>query len=793
MKRATNARLLAALMLLPLLAGAAAGAPPTPTAGSPHDPIAEVTAIAIAPDGNAAAATMGAPFFRGSGAQTTCAPTDFQVYNFSEGATYRGTFNSFPAQSGCREPLGRSHVAMSHTGLVIATLGRDHPQSNPLSNVLELTYHRIEAPRTWNTTVAPQVLTVVLPGTAVGLEVSADGNRVVVAGNDASGHYVRGYTYGGNALNLAFTYTNTGDATALASSADLGATVVASKVNESGVVRGGVFLIPFSEGRATHAYYDRTSANSTVRILGMSPDGTRYVAGGANGTLLAFENRGGLTVDPVRVATGEGNVTHLAVSGDGSRLAVATGRNLTHYDYSAAVPTRIWNYTAVGDGFTSLAYNRTGGLLFAGIVGLGAVGFGETNATPFWTIPGANTLVDVNQAGTRALVAQRAGGTTTTVSLLNLTRAIQAVYPGGAKESVPTPVVAGAPAAFELELTNTGAAPEQVVFDVQANVSESWTVSSPRPTLAAGETRRVEVLVTPRGSEPGDHTFNITARALTSEAKDNFTVTVRVQARVNVTLAYDGPRDVALLPGATATLLLGVKNEGNKDTAVGIRATQSLSKGENWNISVDPLSFTLPPNTITTARVTIRPPAEVSNGTANTVTFTLEGQDVSGTVNVTFRVNPQVGVSVEALGRARFVEPGRFVTYNVTVMNNGTLPRDYDVFHTVTSSDGRAWNVEYERGPYMLVPGASESIRVRVYAPADADNDDRATVVFTARSIPQLPNETAVESNVTLFANAAPIPTPTVTEEGPLGIPAPGAVLTTLLLAGIALRRRQSR
>ena len=96
-----------------------------------------------------------------------------------------------------------------------------------------------------------------------------------------------------------------------------------------------------------------------------------------------------------------------------------------------------------------------------------------------------------------------------------------------------------------------------------------------------------------------------------------------------------------------------------------------------------------------------------------------------------------------------------------------------------------------DASPHLLQPAASTTLAVKVFAPPDATPSDRVSVFILARSIPELQNETVVQSNLTLFANAvAPKPTTTT----PAGIAIPGFEVVAVVLAmaaSIVLRPRR--
>lgn len=786
-------RAVATLAILLLAALPAQAADPAKLSWSPHNPAAAVTDLALAAEGPVLVAPLGAPFPQPapSAAIPNTNPPDLFVYDVDGGVAYEGDDSR-----NAGNPLGRTHAAVNRTGEVVATLGQDVStvSASPTTPFLELTYLRVP-PGRWSGATPLEVSQPLGAGaTGVGLAVSADGNRVVVAGNSGANYFVRGYTFASGGLTRAFDVTAAGTVVALGASGTLDTVVATIRLNESGELHPAVLLIPFDDGRAVHTFHERTLGNVTLGAVAVARDGARFAVGGPNGTLLTFENRGALTPEPVRTAVGADAVANLAISGDGRRLLASSGTALQLFEFLQATPRALWSYTASGN-VTSVAANFTGGLLVAGVQSGGVVGFADVEAAPLWTVAGDARHVVLNDAGTTIAYAVVASGGQATVHALAVTRAFVFEFPGGSKTGPVGTATPQAPARFELILRNQGAAPETFVFEPSGGAAVDVTTDPASPTLRPGEVRRITVNATPDTGTPGDTTFNLTARALGTGAVENVTLTARLAPRVNVTLFYGEATELPASPGVPVSVRLGVRNDGNKDASVGIRATQSVTRGETWTLDVNPPSFNLAPATQTTVTVTLTPPLATPNGTANVVTFSLEGQDVSGTVAVTLRVNPSVSISVDAASRARFVEPGRNVTYNVTVLNNGTLPRLYELYADVTATGGKNWVADVTAEPFRLDAGANRTVQVRVYAPDDAVVSDRATIVVTGRTVPELANETPLTDNVTLFANAAPPVTPTPTQDdNGLGIPAPGLIPLTaaLLMAALVLRRRRS-
>lgn len=788
MSRAGRALLVAALTLATLAPAVHAGVP-EPRAWSPYDAVSTVNAVAIAAQGGVAAAALGpavttppppggVPPVPGPGAANV-AQSDLIIFQSDAGRVANGSSTS-------PSPLGRSHVAVSASGDAVASLGNQSRISTGASGILTLYYSRIGAGN-WSG-ATPVNDTEELAGRAVGLALSADGRRVAVLFQDGDSYTLRGYAFSGTGLDRAFEYVGRANATALAASSDLGRLVVSGRFpGPEGTTRGGLRMYAFAPAQTVEEHL-HAAVNGTLTAAAVSANGARVAAGTGGGDVLLFNVVGGRLGEPSTYAVGAGNVSRLAMSASGERVSAVANATLVHLDVSAGF-RQLWNATLAGN-VTSLALNRTGGVLLVATSGTGGgvYAYGDSSATPVWSINGAAAGVAVDAEGREVVYAQR-----TLVGMARLPRALVFELPGGANAAPAQTVAPGGVATFNLSVRNPGAAPETVRFQAPSEVDARFTFQPETLVVDPGASAPVTLTVAlgPRFGQA--RTFNVSAFAASSGLQDNVTLGVAVQARANVTLIVNDTELLAA-PGQTTSLLLGILNNGTRDAAVGLSVNQSVSVGPPWNLSVEQTSFIILPGTRTSVRVDVTPPADAANGTSSTLTFTLRGADGEDVQRVTLRINPRLDVSVDATGRVVFVEPGRTARYNVTVTNSGSLGREFEVLYEVAAGGERPWAIDIPIEPFPLGPGESRTVPVRVVAPADSTPDaDRLSLVVFARSVPAHANETPVSANLTLFANVE-APRPTTTTPGGSSIPAPGAILSTVAAAaaalGLSLRRR---
>ncbi|HUR67948.1 MAG TPA: hypothetical protein VM370_01785 [Candidatus Thermoplasmatota archaeon] len=794
MKRAL---ILAAILLLPLLPGADA-AGPEPRPWSAYNAVSDVVDLAMAADAGAIAAALGAssasatspnPAIPNPRAPAPCAqdpglpappPTvgacgDLAILEFETGFARNGSFLA-------PNPLGRTHVAVSRDGSAIASVGIDG--ATPTSRSLHLRYMRITPGTNW-TSGTPYERDVSLPATAVpvGLTLSDDGRRVALLAGEGTNYVLRGYAFG-STLDSAFEIRAPGTPRALATAGDMSRVLLAGQFPEGNFTYGGAFIVPFAQGEPLSSFFDRAANNTDVVSAALSRDGMTGVLGAADGRVHVFHE--GTLAAPMALKVGTGPVGNLTISEDGGRAAASTGMTLANLAIADA-PTIAWNATLTGQNVTGLAMNRTGGLLLAATSGTGGAvsAFDESDNAPLWSLPGDSRGVAIDSAGTRLAFAQRS-----TIGAARIPRALTMDLAGADKKVAPPQTIAlPGSHTFEVTVRNDGAATERVVF-ADGAPEVTLTTSPAQVSVRPGQIARVNLTVTVDQPLPGPRVFNVSARAVTSGIVDNVTLSIVPKPTLDVKLQLNDS-DVLAQPGAPAEILVTIVNNGTSDADVALRVDQTPSAAPDWGVQLSESAFQALRGTRTSVRVSVTPPPQVANGTSTLLKFTLQGTDIFDTATVTFRVNPDLKVDVNASGSTKFIEPGKRGFYNVTVTNTGSLPRAFLVFYTITETNGRSWAVDMQSETLRLEPNAKRVFPVAIIAPGDAQPTEHVSVVVSAKSIPEQANELVVQDNVTLsgVAVALKIPTPSTTPNG-LPFLAPGAIVAVTLFAAVLLRRR---
>lgn len=779
--------LLAVSLLLPL-SPLAAAAPPTPQPWPPHNAVSDARDVAIG--GLTVAAALAPPSTPTPG-QPSNTNADLAILDVENGFAKNGTQSGIVGQANV-VAYGRNFTAVSADGLTVVSVGLDPTQLNigSVANQppkVRLSFNKLSGATRWSPGAAEANGSVVLgEGIPIGLAVSENGARVVVATQLAGEMLVNAYTLGGSSLVQQFTYRAPGNVSAIAATPDLDTIAVAGQQPEGNDTHAALLTLPFSSGVPAQSHFDRTLNGSSFTSVGIARDGSRVVAGDARGQLHVAT--GGSMAQPLGLPGASGAVTGVLVAEDASRIAAIVGSSLVMLDGTTAPPAVLYNATHAA-GVTDFTGNRTLGLVVLAVNNTGLVGYGDLGAAPLWTLPGAYTRAAVSQDGGYVATAVRGN-----LSVLRVPRAISLQHEAGGDGAPAKPVKPQGSVTFPLTVRNDGAAVERVRFEFERELDLTLVADPPVVAVAPDQTARVNVTVTTGPLFAGTRSFNVTAVSLTSGIRDDATLTLQLRDIPDVRFLYNDSTDIAMKPGESRLVVLGVSNGGASDAAVGIRATQAVTKGSPWDVSLDPASLTMAPNSVTTVRVNVKAPEGAEDGTSNALHFTLEGANVSDDVTITFRINPTLGVTVDAAGRVKFVEPGGIAYYNVTITNTGSLPRRFEAFYDATPQGGKSWAIDMETSTFLLQPGASRTIPVRIFSPQDAAaNVDRVSVLVRARSFPEVANETLAEGNVTLFANAVePKPTTTTTPTGDT-IPGPAAGVVLFAIVAVALLHRRRR
>ncbi|HEX2022627.1 MAG TPA: hypothetical protein VHH36_07930 [Candidatus Thermoplasmatota archaeon] len=772
--------LLLAALALPLASDALA-APPEKAAWSPQALPQRVAAVAVARDAVTIAAALDAPAQPGQcasnplGGVPTTTP-QVQQYDLAIFTIDAGLRATDACQGQGVVPGGRTHVEASADGRTVVSIGyRTEVGGQP--NQLIVGYERTRGDDPF---LDPDVnKTYRVDGVPLGLAVSDDGKRILaMTQSDAVNFTVYGLFVEGDGLFLSFRKDIAGNGTAIAGSADLSRFVVGARVPVGNETHGAVQVYSFSPPLVL-AGRD-VGLGVSVNDVAMTGDGARYAAALTDGRVLAFAY--GAAGEPVSVSPAPGAAaTRVAYSPDGSRLAAGAGGVLATYDAAMA---SVWSATLPGPA-ASLSLNQTGAVVLASVnaSGGGVFAFGPTGAQ-FWSAPGAVPSAAINANATHLAYASG-----TQLVALRLPRGVSLEHPGGGDAGPARPVRPGEGTTFELTLRNNGSAPERVRLEGPRDLDVRVEFSPAVVDLAPDESVAILVNATPGQLVTGRRAFDVQAISLTSDRRDAATLEMELAAIVDVDLDVN-VTEASAFPGQETAILLTVVNSGTRDVSVSLRAQQQPSGSGPWQVRIDPDALTLAPRSRTTVRVAVTPPESAQNGSANAVTYFLEGVDVADQARITYRVNPTVGLDFKAVSSVKFIGPGEAQTFNVVVRNTGSLPRAFRAYYDFNETSGLSWGIQMPTEEFTLDAGANRTLAVRVTAPAAAKPQDALRLDVTAELLP-VGDEAPLSQKITLFANVIELPPTTVGEDGGGEIPGPGWALVALLAAVAALARRR--
>ena len=247
------------------------------------------------------------------------------------------------------------------------------------------------------------------------------------------------------------------------------------------------------------------------------------------------------------------------------------------------------------------------------------------------------------------------------------------------------------------------------VITLPGGLSADFIVSVTVPSLPAGSSDSVQVIVAPQGS--------------TLKATSILTTSVRA--------AYDFAMQANITqqngdPGASLAYMFSVTNTGSLSDTI----TFAIS-GHVWPAAVTPPTVaSLPSYSYTQVIVSTTIPLTALAGAQDVISFTAtsQGSLVTQAVALTTMANAQYGVSLSPASAQQTGRPGASVTYPVQVTNTGNIT---DIFAIAYSSN--VWPVSVPAVIAALPPRTATSFTVTVTLPVSTLTVSD-TVVLTATS-----------------------------------------------------------
>lgn len=568
---------------------------------------------------------------------------------------------------------------------------------------------------------------------------------------------------------------------------------------EDGESLGWVNLYDMSQDEGDEAVVERTIPRPRAGIVTSiaTTDGGQLYAGLFDGTVRWVRQQG--NDREVSVPTGQADPAHVDVGADGEPLFASAGNETARIATAEGSLATDWRTRVNG---TAEAAIVRAPHLFAVAETVNAL---DAEGDRAWEIT-AGPVVGVNATGLGAAVATEttSGAAAARTSMLEgrvLHRNLSLDQPE------PITVTPGGVARGNVTLTNTGAA---ILNLTPTARDEGLRVhATPSPVqLTPGQTRTLAFTVeADHAASPGERSIPIDLQARPSVDHDP-RLSVEVTSQPNVTVELSGgevgDRDVT--QGQTVNVRLDLRNRGNAEAEVGLSLLQTVD--DPWPSRVAPQeTITVPPSSLTTARVEIDVPAGVPNGTENRVIVRGDSEQGASAVQVNFTVNPFQVVRLRPNSISQEMAPGDTRPYDLSVENLGSVEADVRLRLQPLDRDGRpclptAWGLTLGASRVTVPAQGSQPVRVEVSAPPELPVpgvQNGTTGCTDDAQRPSLRVELQVRSDEgsgdesVLFANVDPALAQEPEEPSQNRESFPGLAVLALVLAGSATLTRGAK
>lgn len=493
--------------------------------------------------------------------------------------------------------------------------------------------------------------------------------------------------------------------------------------------------------------------DSTLNALDASRSGNVIVAGMGDDRAVVFRanvTAAGIEVERVRTLLTEEPVTSVAVSADGSRLALGGGFGIFSYertDDEDQPYTRAWSWSQSVNGLDMSQDGRY-------VVATDASGLRSFwNAAPEGTVQlwrsdigGTPLSVDTGYAGSGTIVGDDAGD----VHFFDLDHSLGLVIDPNSMRLQP-----GKANEFTLTLDNEGDAVQDITLSATGGQADWVTFRTENGTGAPlsgvdvlpDETRTVTVEVTPPPGTSAGSSFAATIHATVDSSPDDATETVSISGSVEeshgVNLAADPP-SLNIEQGAMQTVDLTVTNAGNlQDTIV----IEIGSMAEGWTTTIGRNSFSLAAGASENTTLTVQAPDRADQGVTEDVDVlgTSQGdtsEQARLTIPATIGPTQAVSLSGPATVEAR---AGEATPIDVTVENVGNQASTFELSLEAPGT----WGATVSSDSVTLATGETTDETVTVTPPADASGSATVTLSAVAQGDPSVASERRIVVRVT--------------------------------------------
>jgi len=274
----------------------------------------------------------------------------------------------------------------------------------------------------------------------------------------------------------------------------------------------------------------------------------------------------------------------------------------------------------------------------------------------------------------------------------------------------------GSKVVFKVNVTNLG--PDADTVDLSLSGQHlSWTsLSQDSAQLASGASQVIDLTVTiPSNAAPEAYDIKVTGtlKSNTNRTRSmNFTVTVGQLYKMEISSLL---AENSTSPGGVVGYVVKIKNIGTGNDTIMLSA-QNYS---TW-ITFSKSSTTLSPDQSDNITITITVPSKPlpikGDYQIGILAKSIGNESVAVNMTLVMTIKQVYGVDVTSNVSVSYVDPGKSVSYNITVKNTGN---GQDSFSLTKSGEHTDW-VTFSSSSITVDGGVSESVSLLVQVPSNA-------------------------------------------------------------------------
>lgn len=306
-------------------------------------------------------------------------------------------------------------------------------------------------------------------------------------------------------------------------------------------------------------------------------------------------------------------------------------------------------------------------------------------------------------------------------------------------------VDAGIPAQLNLSINNTGNDDDffRVFWDrSKSTINDSWAPTANQPGgifISSFDVENSSFSITPPlNATRGIYKLDLYAESQLDANKVRANQSFTLELRPRYAIAGGAVNGIArVVPDEEAVFNLFVNNLGNAPDNATLKL-ENVPSG--WESSISARAFTLDPFGRQLLTLKVRPPENTINNTYAEIFVNVTSQgkpeqpealkpNVSIKVNVSVLRGPNTRVTAPLW--ESFIDPGKNVTFEMTVRNTGNVE---DNFTLSTDREDISWTAQLDPPYLRLRPLEQATARVTVRVPATAEVGEEKKVFVTIQS-----------------------------------------------------------